>query len=318
MDLAPICAFDVLATADVTQAAHADPFGPVPQTAVFRWVHLDMADPGVAAFLESRVPDVVHQALLQAETRPRCDRVDDGILINLRGVNLNPGSDADDMVSLRLWVTQSFVVSIRSRKVFAVDALRTAMATDPPPDVGAWLVRLTEGLVDRIEDVSVSKDDATGLLEEGIFGGGGGTAPDIGPLRASVYKLRRFVGPQQQALHRLTTVALPFLDPHREALREVTNRATRTVEELDAVAHRLTAVQDHHHTEAADRMGRHSYILSVVAAIFLPLGFLTGLFGVNVAGMPGLEWPFAFALLCVGSLGLGVLAWGLMRWLKWL
>jgi|TARA_B110000503_G_C7116593_1_gene400641 zinc transporter len=36
------------------------------------------------------------------------------------------------------------------------------------------------------------------------------------------------------------------------------------------------------------------YVLSVISAIFLPLGFLTGLFGINIGGIPGVEDPNAF------------------------
>ena len=42
------------------------------------------------------------------------------------------------------------------------------------------------------------------------------------------------------------------------------------------------------------------YVLSVVAAIFLPISFVTGLFGMNVAGLPGLEYPEAFLFVASG------------------
>ena len=41
------------------------------------------------------------------------------------------------------------------------------------------------------------------------------------------------------------------------------------------------------------------YVLSVIAAVFLPLGFLTGLLGINVGGMPGADNAAAFWLVCL-------------------
>ena len=41
-------------------------------------------------------------------------------------------------------------------------------------------------------------------------------------------------------------------------------------------------------------MNKNMYVLSVISAIFLPLGFLTGLFGINIGGIPGVEDPNAF------------------------
>jgi len=43
------------------------------------------------------------------------------------------------------------------------------------------------------------------------------------------------------------------------------------------------------------------YLLSVIAAVFPPLGLITGLLGVNVGGISGTENPRAFALLCGGT-----------------
>ena len=47
-----------------------------------------------------------------------------------------------------------------------------------------------------------------------------------------------------------------------------------------------------------ERMNQTMYIISVFTAIFLPLGLLTGLLGINVGGMPGVESPAAFWIVC--------------------
>ena len=91
-----------------------------------------------------------------------------------------------------------------------------------------------------------------------------------------------------------------------------------TVEELDSLQGRLTAINDHHSAQAAEAQNRNSYILSIVAAIFLPLGFITGLFGVNVAGMPGTDAAWAFAGLCLVSVVIGAALYGAFRWRGWL
>ena len=68
----------------------------------------------------------------------------------------------------------------------------------------------------------------------------------------------------------------------------------------------------------AQQQNERMYILSVVAAIFLPLSFLTGLFGMNVAGLPGTEDPFAFALTLVLMLASAVGIGAFFRWKGWL
>ena len=61
----------------------------------------------------------------------------------------------------------------------------------------------------------------------------------------------------------------------------------------------------------------NSSALSVIADIFLPLGFLIGLSGINIAGIPSAENPAAFAIFCA-MLGMLVIAQILLfRKLKW-
>ena len=101
-------------------------------------------------------------------------------------------------------------------------------------------------------------------------------------------------------------------------LSSLANRTIKVVEYLDAMRDRLTAMQEHLDVQHSIQIGRNSYVLSVVAAIFLPLGFITGLFGVNLAGMPGGDWQPAFAVLSAASVGIAIFLFFFFRWLKWL
>ncbi|WP_377513124.1 CorA family divalent cation transporter [Octadecabacter sp. R77987] len=213
---------------------------------------------------------------------------------------------------MRLWYCR--------RRVFAVDDLRqAALANAAPPSVGAFVAALATGLVARIESTSLALDDLADAMGDAVYEGDAPTLPDLAPLRRQVIKLRRHVGPQTAALHdlaRLETALFPRA--LRAALRDSANRATRTDEELHEVRERLTALADHMHMAQTTRMGRNSYVLSVIAGIFLPLGVITGLFGVNLAGMPGADQPWAFAALCI-AMGVIILAgWALLRWKRWL
>ncbi len=318
--LSPVCAFDIAADGSARAVDDPWPSAEPGEGASYRWVHCDLADPAFDGWARDSLPAIAAMALIQDETRPRCDRHMDGILLNLRGVNLNPGAEADDMVSLRAWVTPTLVVSARKRRVYAIDAIRVrALEDDAPPGVGAFLADLTKGLVDRIETVSLALEDETDDLEDRMYEAPREISAAVTPLRHSIIKLRRFVGPQREAMLRLAVLDPPLAaETDRTLLHEIGNRATRIVEELDANRDRLTAMRDHIEAQHAASMSRNNYVLSVVAAIFLPLGFLTGLFGVNVGGMPGVDWAWAFALLTVAMVLIGVGLFVVFRLAKWL
>jgi len=312
---APVCAYDVTPDGVATPCGLDDEPGEG-----WRWLHFDLADPALGAWLVGTVPEAVAIALQLPETRPRFDELPQGTLINLRGVNLNDGADPEDMVALRIWATPELVISMRRRRIMAIDAIRKrADEGVMPATAGGFLVAVAEGLTQRIEAVSLDLEERVDDLEEAIFAG-----EDVDPrgmlmLRQTLIKLKRFIGPQREALLDFAGAQSVLLNettaPH---LAETANRAARTVEALESARDRIGGLQDHLDSKAAAALGRNGYVLSIVAAIFLPLGFLTGLFGVNVAGMPGVDAPWAFAALCVVSLVLGVVLYLLFRALKWL
>ncbi|SDD43440.1 zinc transporter ZntB [Ruegeria marina] len=317
--LAPICAFD-FAKGGAQPVAEDWPAPQPDAKSSFRWLHLDLGRQETHEWISENVPSIAASALLQSETRPRCDQLDGGLILNLRGVNLNPGSDIEDMVSLRMWILPNSVISSRTRRIWATDELqRRAGEGSGPESVGDFLAELLHGLSHRIELVSLELDDQTDGLEERALEGASSLHDDLSALRLTVIKMRRFLHPQREALDTLLRNESRLLSGSEiTKLREAVNRTRRTIEELDASRDRLLAVQDQIASEQVRILGRNSFILSIVAAVFLPLGFLTGLFGVNIAGMPGTQSPLAFWLLTGGSVAVGLGIFLVFRALKWL
>jgi zinc transporter len=314
-----ICAFDVV---DGDPRALNDPWPDVTPAdgASYRWMHFDLAEPQMRCWADTHLPPIAAEALLQSETRPRCDPLGDGLILNLRGVNMNPGASPEDMVSLRLWVTGQCIVTARVRKVWAADDLRlNAESGQIPASVGLFLAELVSGLARRIETVSLELEETTDDFEDDETADVEARLKDLKDLRQTVTKMRRFVRPQRDALENLTESGIGFLDqPSLRQMRESANRNQRALEELESTRDRLSIIMDHIHARQSDLRTRNSYLLSVIAAVFLPLGFLTGLFGVNVAGMPGVDHPMAFGLLALASVLIGIALFVLFRLLRWL
>lgn len=286
----------------------------------YRWLHFDLNDPNFEPWALQTLPQTAAMALTQSETRPRCDLVESGLLMNLRGVNLNPGANLDDMVSIRLWAISGLIISARVRKIWAVDAIRQQIETgEGPPSIAAFLAELAYSLTKRIEKVSLELVENTDEFEERSFAANRGLFEELAVARQSAIKLRRFVRPQAEALVELSEGhAWPLDTKSAGILRETANHALRTIEELDATVDRLRAVHDHLELQQSSAFGRNSYVLSIVAAIFLPLGFLTGLFGVNVGGMPGTEAALAFWILAGASAVIGIALFLIFKFSKWL
>jgi zinc transporter len=287
------------------------------------WVHLQRDAPFTRDWLEreSGLDEILREALLSSESRPRCEAYGDGLLLSLRGVNLNPGADPEDMVALVLWAEAGRVVSVRRRRIMAVDSVRESIrAGHAPPTVGDFLATVAEGLVERMGPVIDALEEEVADLEEDIVANRTeGIRLKLAELRRTAIGLRRYIGPQREAMARLLAQQAGWISAtDRRWLREVADRITRYVEDLDAARERAQIVQEELAARVSEQINRNMYLLSVVAAVFLPLGLVTGYLGINVGGIPGADWRWAFAIVGFMLLAIAALELWLFRRLKFI
>lgn len=274
------------------------------------WIHMRADDPRSDEWIDRHLAylaEPVQDALTAKETRPRLAVHGDGVLLILRGVNLNPGADPEDMVALRLWADPSRIVSLSRRRLMSLEDLASEIREGHgPDDTGALISSLIDRLSARIakvvQDMDLQGDE---MEEQALRGEGEALRGDVADLRAAAVDFRRFLIPQRDAVAALAETDLPMFEDH-DHLRfaEAEDTLRRLVEEIESLRERLVVVKDELASQHSDRLNRNLYILSIVSAVFLPLGFLTGLMGINLAGMPGAAWPPAF---WVFTAGLGVI-----------
>ncbi len=98
------------------------------------WVHLDACHPDTARWLHTHInylSPIIVNALLEEETRPRLLALGDGVLLILRGVNLNQDAEPEDMVSIRLWIDSHRIISIQRRPLKAVGDIAQRLEEKP-------------------------------------------------------------------------------------------------------------------------------------------------------------------------------------------
>jgi zinc transporter len=268
------------------------------------WINLDYSVPEAAAWLEksSHIDPLVLAALLDPDPRPRAVAHNEDLLMITRGINNNAGAAPEDMISVRCYVEARRIVTLRHRVSRSLEAIAADLGRGRGPktagDFAATFVeRTVEHVVTRVdvlgEDVAACEDQA--LAESR----GTNLRTVLADHRRHAIQLRRFLAPQREALGKLATINLPWLDAmHRARIVEVADRMTRTVEELDAARDRAAVTQEELDSQLASATNRRLYVLSLVSVVFLPLGFVCGLLGVNVGGVPFTHDDWAFWALC--------------------
>lgn len=281
----------------------------------FLWIHLEGKDESDLAFLKAQqdIPDVAASALTATETRPRCDRIDDGALINLRGPGELDPDDSDRLVSIRMWVRGDRLISLSRRKMAAtasVVALGEAGGLRDAGDLVSAYAREISRLLDpEVAALGDELDRCESALDEGNLYR---LRTEIAKIRAAAIAFRRFVAPNRDALAELAATEFDWLAADdRLHIREAADRFARMTEELEAVRERAALLHEQLTDLRAEQLDQRSLLISVVAFIFLPLTFITGLLGMNVRGIPFADEPWAFwgiVAFCI-LIGLAVLVW---------
>ncbi|WP_350306118.1 zinc transporter ZntB [Photorhabdus viridis] len=286
------------------------------------WQHLDYRNPKSYRWIieTDLLPESVKTGLAGESLRPKIIRTGDGTMITLRTINNNESERPDQLVVFRIYINSKIVISSRHRKVHSLEQVLSDLQNGiGAQTTGHWLVDMVDAITDEvgnfIEDLHDNLIELENMILEQRIPGRGGLAL----LCKQLIVLRRYMAPQRDVFARLASERLPWMsDEDRRRMQEISERLGRELDDLDGCIARTAIISDEITSMMADAMNRRTYVMSLFAMVFLPTTFLTGLFGVNLGGIPGNEYYLGFSIFCLLLLGLIIfVAWWLKR-SRWL
>lgn len=269
------------------------------------WVHLDGNEKSTKKWLESEVDYLDHliiDALIAEESRPRVMEFETGLLIILRGVNLNQNAEADDMVSVRMWIDHERIITIQMRDMKAVFDIRDQIESGKTiKNSGEFLYNLLYQILANTSPFLYSLSDKVDALEEKVM-----TTHNVA-FREEVLQIRtqstvfkRYLGPQREAIAKLRICDHEWInDWAKRHFQENLDHITLMIEEIDEVRDRSQILHEELFHGLTEKLNKSMYSLSLVASIFIPLTFFTSIFSVNIAGLPGISDDSAFIYMMI-------------------
>ncbi len=298
---------------------------PLPTDGPDQWVHLNRDDAGVQAWLRDRtssgVPSDEADSMLAEMTRPHIRIEDNGVLGTLRGVNLNPDAEMEEMIAVRMWITPHALISVARHRFRSIEDVKLRLGEgNGPKTVSELLVAIIMGLTMRMEAIVDEISETVADIEDRVIDPRkNASRTELVDVRLRIITLLRYLTPQNLAIEGFTDHPDAFLDEHdRDRLRDANHKLKRYIEDLAAARDRATVVQDEVANQAAEAMNTRTYMLTLIAGLVLPIGAVTGLLGINVGGMPGADNPNAFWYVTGGLVLMVVVSYVLVRRKKWL
>lgn len=278
------------------------------------WYHCQFTDHGLRDWLsQNGVAPYIIDSTLAVNTRPHFEQYDDEhFLLILRGVNLNTHADPSDMLSIRLLFFRGALITISKVPSKSILTLQNELLSSKAQiHLFNLIFMIIEGLNRHIDSYLSALEDKITQFDEEIE-----LSDELMETHKALIKMKRFIKPQYYALLDFQESSLPTVHHNNLRLRHSINTITRINENLDFYLSELEIIKGELRQYHAEKMNQNTYLFSVIAAIFLPTTFLTGLLGVNIGGIPGTESPIAFGFFCSLLLAIFALEVWILRRLR--
>jgi zinc transporter len=263
------------------------------------WLHFNLSDARARTWISTcdRLPPAARELFLAADPRIQLDRAGNGLIGVIGDFYHNFDTDPDGLGVLRLYIDSGCLITGRRRPLKTIDRLRQDVldgipVASPMQIVLHLLQRLTEMLSDVIQDRSDVVDDIEDLLLKDRFQE---QRSELGRVRRLLVRLHRQARANRQAILQLKA-RFPSWCDEVEAVQLHSNleRLEAVSQDLELVQERSRLLQEEIAGRLDEAVNRNLYVLSIVTTVFLPITLITGIFGMNVGGLPWTEDAFGF------------------------
>jgi magnesium transporter len=258
----------------------------------------------------------IEDAVSQDYHPPKIDDFESYLFIVVHGINYMAESDVVDTAELAFFLGSHFVVSVHTVPFYSIQTVSSQIEnTGRPMKRGAdFLVHaLVDTLIDNIlPTIDRMNEVADEIEEEAIRAPQQATLESIIKLKRSTLRIHRTMAPQREVLNRLSRGEFPLIAREAEIFyRDIYDHLVRNEDLNGTLRERSDNILTTYLSSIANRQNETMRVLSIVAAIFLPLSLLAGIYGMNFENMPELKLPWGYYAV-VGFIGISIV--GLFWW----
>ena len=303
-----------------------DPAWVQPGSGVAVWVDLDQPTPDEARILTDVFQFhalAIEDALLELH-HPKVESYGDYLYLILHGIDFRASEHCFRTQDIDFFLGAQFLVTVHPGVSRSIGTVGGACARDPrilADGPGMLLYRIVDTMVDNyrpeVDKLSETLDD----LEEEVFDKPNPSlARRILNFKKDISSLRQVVLPQRDVVGRLARREFPLISEQLAyGFRDVHDHLVRLSDEAMFFQDRITSILDAHLSAVSNQLNQVMKVLTIIATLFMPLTFMTGLYGMNV-DLPhfGLGGTTMFWMLTAIMLGISVGMLMFFRARRWL
>lgn len=246
---------------------------------------------------------LVLEDILNTEQRPKIEDYDDYVFMVLKAIYYDETSGELRIEQVSLILGTSFVVSFQESEtgIFrsVKERLRSAKSRIRKlgPDYLAYA--LVDVVVDNYFTVLEKVDEEVEEVEEALLGNPvPETLKSLHALKRDMVYFRRSIWPLREIIGWLTKGGSALIRGETVIyLRDVYDHTVQVMDTIESIRDILSGMLDIYLSNMSNRMNEIMKVLTIIATVFIPITFVTSLYGMNFKYMPELEWPFGYPLV---------------------
>lgn len=246
---------------------------------------------------------LILEDILNTHQRPKVDEYDDCLFLVAKVIQLNKDTNIVDYQQISILLFDRLIFTFKERQDQMLlpiqERLRSGKGIIRQHGADYLVYLVLDSVIDQYFSMQDSMDEIIDSLEEELL---------KNPTRESLIKIqrvkreliyiRRIVSPQRDMLGVILHTDTPLIgEKTRVYFRDVYDHVLRVSEAIDSYREMMTGLLDIYVSSISNKMNEIMKVLTVFASIFIPLTFLTGIYGMNFENMPELKWKWAYPVV---------------------
>jgi magnesium transporter len=257
---------------------------------------------------------LVMEDILNTDQRPKVEDYEGYLFIVLRMLRYDAGQQQVSSEQLSLVLGDRFVLTLQERPGDVFDTVRERLRAgrklrQMPSDALAYA--LIDAVVDHYFVVLEQLGDQLEILEDELVARPTPTTLSrIHHFKREILMLRKAVWPLREVLGHLWRDEGPLISAEtRLFLRDVYDHSVHIMDTVETFRELLAGMLDLYVSSIGNRMNEVMKMLTLIATVFMPLTFIAGVYGMNFAVMPELQWTWGYpaVLLLMLAIAVGLL-----------
>ena len=246
---------------------------------------------------------VIQEDIFDPNQRPKIEELGDYIYLAVRNLQYDDEKVEVSSDQISIIFGSNFVVSYDPKNSDAFDNIRAQISNSNNitrkmgADFLVWSIidhlcdnyfSIMEKLGDRIEDLEdemISNPTRQSLIS-------------LNNLKKQMIVLRRSVWPLREVVIKLERLGSDIIhEPTKVYLRDLYSETIQVIDTIEAHKEVVSGLLEIYLSTMSNRMNEVMKVLTVIATIFIPLSFVAGIYGMNLKGMPELEWDWGYPIV---------------------